>query len=178
MITKTISKLFKVTLVDGNNLRLKTRLKPLFQQLNFLKVDSSLKWKLQNLWVKCIITNFQKFFLPSFRKTSATHSYTTRNAVSDKFYIPKTLQGKTDQSIQVIGPKTWNALPSIVTKKSNNIPLFKKLIKYFVWCSRRNRFSLIISFVVVTFFTHKSLYCFVPFICVSVGVKKFFMHDD
>ena len=70
-----------------------------------------------------------KVFLPSFRKISATHAYTTRNAVSDKFYIPKTLHVKTDQSIRVTGPKIWNALPSKVTEKSNNIPLFKKLIK-------------------------------------------------
>ena len=108
-----------------------------------------------------------KVFLPSFRKILATHSYTTCNAVSDKFYIPKTLQGKTDQSIRVTGPKIWNALPSIVTKKSNNIPLFKKLIKYFVWCSGRNRFSLIISFIVVTFFTHKTfIVLFLLFVCV------------
>ena len=68
-----------------------------------------------------------KVFLPSFRKISATHSYTTRNAVSEKFYIPKTLHVKTDQSIQVTRPKLWNALPRIL--KSNNVPLFKKLMK-------------------------------------------------
>ena len=70
-----------------------------------------------------------KVFLPSFRKISATHSYTTRNAVSDKFYIPKTLHVKTDQSIRVTGSKIWNTLPRIVMEKFNNVPLFKKLIK-------------------------------------------------
>ena len=70
-----------------------------------------------------------KIFLPSLRKISVTHSYTTCNAVSDEFYIPKTLHVKTDQSIQVTGPKMWNALPRIALKKSNNVPLFKKLIK-------------------------------------------------
>ena len=70
-----------------------------------------------------------KVFLPSFRNISATHSYITRNAVTDKFYIPKTLHVKTDQSIRVTGPKIWNALPRIVMEKPNNVPLFKKLIK-------------------------------------------------
>ena len=70
-----------------------------------------------------------KVFLPSFRKISATHSCTTRNAVSDKFYIPKTLHVKTDQLIRLTGPKIWNALPCIVMEKSNHVPLFKKLIK-------------------------------------------------
>ena len=70
-----------------------------------------------------------KIFLPLFRKISATHSYTTRNAVSDKFYIPKTRHVKTNQSIRVTGPKIWNALPCIQMEKSNNVPLFKKLIK-------------------------------------------------
>ena len=69
-----------------------------------------------------------KIFLPSFRKISATHSYTIRNAVSDKFYIPKTLHVRTDQSIRVTEPKIWNALPQLVMKKSNVVPLFKKLI--------------------------------------------------
>ena len=71
----------------------------------------------------------QKTFLLWFRKISATHSYTTRNAVIDKFYIPKTLHVKTDQSIRVTGPKIWNALPRIAMEKSDNVPLFKKLIK-------------------------------------------------
>ena len=65
---------------------------------------------------KTFNNQIQKLFLPSFRKILATHSYSTCIAVSDKFYIPKTLHGKTDQLIQVTGPKIWKALPRIVTK--------------------------------------------------------------
>ena len=109
--------------------RLKTRLEPIFQQLNFLKVDSIFKMKVAKFMGKMHDNQIPQVFLPSFRKISATYSYTTRNAVSDKFYIPKTLYVKTDQSIRVTEPKIWNALPRIVMEKSNNILLFKKLIK-------------------------------------------------
>ena len=48
---------------------------------------------------KMLNNQIPEFFLPSCRKISATHSYTTRNALQKKFYIPKTLRVKTDQSI-------------------------------------------------------------------------------
>ena len=47
----------------------------------------------------------------------------------------------------------------------------------FVWCSMHNSSSLIISFVVVTFFTHKT-FIVLFFLCVCLGVKIFFTHDD
>ena len=112
-----------------NSFQLKTRLKPLFQQLNFLKVDSIFEMEVAKFMGKMHNNQIPKVFLPSLRRISATHWYTTCNAVSDKFYIPKTLHVKTDQSIRVTGPKIWNALPRIVMEKSNNVPLFKKLIK-------------------------------------------------
>ena len=81
------------------------RLKLLLQQLNFLKVDSIFKTEIAKFMGKMRNTQIPKVFLPLFRKISATHSYTTRNAVSDKFYFPKTLHVKTNQSIHVTGPK-------------------------------------------------------------------------
>ena len=94
----------------ANSFRLKARLKPLVQQPNFLKVDSIFKMEVAKLMGKMHNNQIPKIFLPLFRKISVTHSYITRNAVSDKFYIPKTLQVKNNQSIQVTEPKIWNAL--------------------------------------------------------------------
>ena len=68
-----------------NNFRLKTRMKPLFQQLNFLKVDSIFKMEVAKFMGKMHNNQIPKVFLPSFRKISVTHSYTTRNAVSQGF---------------------------------------------------------------------------------------------
>ena len=124
-------------------------MKPLFQQLNFRKVDSIFKMEVAKFMGKMHNNQIPKVFLPSFRKISATHSYTTRNAVSDKFYIPKTLHVKTDQSIRVTGPKIWNASPCIVMKKSNNVPLFKNLIKSH-FLLEQNSSSLYIRWVLVS----------------------------
>ena len=88
-----------------NSFQLKMRLKPLFQQLNFLKVDSISKMEVAKFMGKMHNNQILEVFLPSFRKISATHSYTTRNAVSDKFYIPKTLHVKSNQLIRLTGPK-------------------------------------------------------------------------
>ena len=100
------------------------KLKPFFQQPNFLKVDSIFKMKVAKFMGKMHDNQIPKNFLPSFRKISATHLDTTHNVVSDKFYIPKTLLAKTDQSILGTGPKIWNALPRIVMEKVNDVLLF------------------------------------------------------
>ena len=146
--------------------------------------------------------------LPSFRKISATHSYTTRNAVSDKVCIPKTLHVKTDQSIRVTGPKIWNALPRIVMEKSSNVPLFKILIKSHFLFEQNYSWSyvrwVLISllcickgyhilygalYTIVLHWSFPSLllrfllisplsFVIFSFFSVCIGLKKFFIHDD
>ena len=105
-------------------------------------------------------------------------------------------------SIRVTGPKIWNALPSKVMEKSNNIPLFKKLIKshffleqnyswsYVRWvlvsplCIRKGYqilygalYAIVLHWSFPLLLLHFLLIrplSFCSFICVCVGVKMFF----
>ena len=65
---------------------------------------------------KILNNQIPAIFLQSRGKVSATHSYANRNALLNKFYIPKTLHVKTDQSIRVSGTKIWNALQNTKQK--------------------------------------------------------------
>ena len=57
----------------------------------------------------------------SLPKIYIRNSYATRNALSNFFYIPKSLHVHTDQLIRVTGPKIWNALPRIIVEKVSNV---------------------------------------------------------
>ena len=69
--------------------------------------------------------------LKNFMKLSSVHTYNTRSALFNNYYVPQTNYCKTDQSLKVSGVKTWNNLPiSLRNKfKISSFNIVVKLLK-------------------------------------------------
>ena len=71
--------------------------------------------------------------LLNFSELSSIHTYSTRNAMSNKFFLQRTSYAKTNQSLKVTGVKIWNGLPDHLRNKAVNssIKTFSKLLKQY-----------------------------------------------
>ena len=101
----------------------KTGLNPLYKKLLFLKINGIYKFEVAKFMSKVYLNKFPQFsgdHLKDYRKLSTVHTYPTRNARLDNYFVglPKTCYIKTDQSIKVFGAKIWNNLPSRLKNKS------------------------------------------------------------
>ena len=60
-----------------------------------------------------------------FKHVSDTHSYNTRSATAEKFYIMSSRLDQLKNSFSRFGARLWNSLPDNI-RKSDNRKLFKK----------------------------------------------------
>ena len=112
----------------------KVRLQPLFQKLNFLRLNKIFKFEIAKFMVKFHSNKLPQFceeYLKSFVKVFSVHTHYTRSSFSNEYYVPKTFYHKTDQSLRVIGAKIWNDLPKCLRNKliTTSINNLSKLLK-------------------------------------------------
>ena len=100
---------------------------PYFIKLNILPVHflyvesvSCLMYDIQNKLAPVHIQNL-------FKHVSDIHSYNTRSATADKFYIMSSRLDQLKNSFSRFGARLWNSLPDNI-RKSDNRKLFKKQI--------------------------------------------------
>ena len=100
---------------------------PYFMKLNILPVHflyvesvSCLMYDIQNKLAPVHIQNLLKH-------VSDIHSYKTRSATADKFYIMSSRLDQLKNSFARFGARLWNSLPDDI-RKSDNRKLFKKQI--------------------------------------------------
>ena len=97
-----------------------TWLQPLFQKLNFLRLNKIFKFEIAKFMVKFHSNKLPQFceeYLKIFVKVSSVHTHYTRSSFSNEYYVPRTFYHKTDQSLRVIGAKIWNDLPKCLRNK-------------------------------------------------------------
>ena len=112
----------------------KVRLQPLFQKLNFLRLNKIFKFEIAKFMVKFHSNKLPQFceeYLKSFVKVSSVHTHYTRSSSSNEYYVPRTFYHKTDQFLRVIGAKIWNDLPKCLRNKliTTSINHSSKLLK-------------------------------------------------
>ena len=93
-----------------NKFGTKTRLKPLYEQLQVLNIDEIYKLEVAkvNLNKLPVFCSNQSTI---FRTLSSIHTYSTRRSVSSKsFYVQRTSLIKTNQSLKISGVKIWNSI--------------------------------------------------------------------
>ena len=98
----------------------KTRLKPLYVQLQVLNIDEVYKLKVAKFMAKVSLNKLPVFCgnqLTIFRTLPSIHTYSTQIASSTNFYVQKTLLIKTNQSLKISGVKIWNSFPRHITDK-------------------------------------------------------------
>ena len=98
----------------------KINLKPLFKNLQFLKLSGIFELETAKFMLKLHLNKLPDFcgdHLKNFIKVSSIHTYCTRRAISNNYYVPKTFSCNTDRSIKVSGAKIWNNLPNYLKNK-------------------------------------------------------------
>ena len=53
-----------------------------------------------------------------FNEVSSVHSYPTRAASSEKYYVQRTILAKTQQSVKTSGVNIWNNLPESIKQRA------------------------------------------------------------
>ena len=98
-----------------NKFGTKTRLKPLYEQLQVLNIDEIYKLEVAKFMTKVNLNKLPVFCCNQstiFRTLSFNiHTYSTRNVSSKSFYVQRTSLVKTNQSLKISGVKIWNSLP-------------------------------------------------------------------
>ena len=95
----------------------KVRLLPLYNKLNQLKLNSVYQLKVIKFMVKVKFKELPEAFTNYFHLSSNVHSYNTRHAKSESYYIPRFNKVKSQRSITVTGSKLWNKLPQEIKNK-------------------------------------------------------------
>ena len=101
---------------------------PLFSSLKILKVYDIAKTAILVLMHKSRNNTLPHKFQTYFQLTSQIHSYCTRGA--EKYAIPYARTRCRSNSIQVIGPRLWNLLPSTL-QEIKTLQRFKLKLKEF-----------------------------------------------
>ena len=101
-----------------------TKLKPLFEKLNLLNVNT-----IHELEAKLLNKQLPDYFSSLFSLTSSFHSFFTRSVANTNFFLSRTNLNKTDRSIKIVGPKIWNNLPNTIKEKFKKSKSFKSKLK-------------------------------------------------
>ena len=116
----------------------KTRLKPLYEQLQVLNIDEIYKLEVAKFMAKVNLNKLPVICcnkLTIFRTLSSILTYSTRSVSSKSFYEQRTLLVKTNQSLKISGVKIWNGLPRHIRDKvltSSDKTSLKVLQLYFL----------------------------------------------
>ena len=103
-----------------NNFGTKTKLKPLYEQLQALNINEIYKLEVAKFMAKVNSNKLPVFCRNQstiFRTLSSIHKYSTRSVSSKGFYVQRTSLVKTNQSLKIFGVKIWNSLPGHIRDK-------------------------------------------------------------
>ena len=101
-----------------NKLGRKTRLKPLYDELEILHINGIYVLEIAKFMAKVSSNTLSEDFSKNFSALTSVHTYSTRSALSKKFYVERTSYIKTNRSHKVSGVKVWNGLPSYIRDKA------------------------------------------------------------
>ena len=104
----------------------KTKLKPLYEKLKFLNVEDIFKLEIAKFMMKLNSNKLPDILTKKFAKVASAHSYSTGTSSSNDYFVPRSYQGKTNQSIRITGAKIWNDLPNELKNKVGNTSLMPK----------------------------------------------------
>ena len=116
----------------------KNRLKPLYDKLQLLNINGIYKLEVAKFMAKVslnILPVFSSDQTTIFRTLSSIHTYPTRSALSNKFYMQRTFLAKSNQSLKVSGVNIWNKLPKQLRDKvlTSSFKTSSKILKtYFL----------------------------------------------
>ena len=103
-----------------NKFGTKTRLKPLYEQLQVLNINEIYKLEVAKFMAKVNLNKLPLFCgnqLTIFRTLSSIHTYLTRSAFSKSFYVQITSLVKTNQSFKISCVKIWTSVPRHIRDK-------------------------------------------------------------
>ena len=103
-----------------NKFGTKTRLKPLYEQLQILNIDEIYKLEVAQFIAKVNLNKLPVFCSNQstiFRTLSSIHTYSIRSVSSKSFYVQRTSLVKTNQLLKISGVKIWNSLPRHIRDK-------------------------------------------------------------
>ena len=110
----------RVTRTLCNKLGTKTRLKPLYEQLQVLNIDEIYKLEVAKFMAKVNLNKLPVFCSNQstiFRTLSSINTFSTRSVSSQSFYMQRTSLVKFNQSLKISGVKIWNSLPGHIRDK-------------------------------------------------------------
>ena len=109
----------------------KTRLKPLYDELEILNINGIYKLEIAKFMAKVSSNTLSEDFSKNFSALTSVHTYSTRSALSKKFYVERSSYIKTNRSLKVSGVKVWNGLPSYIRDKAATscCKIFSKILK-------------------------------------------------
>ena len=111
----------------------KTRLSPIYRQLNFLNLSSIFELEVIKFVYKFKNKTLPILFYNYFRSASQTHSYPTRFALDLNWTVMPCNKTSTQRSICYEGNKIWNKLPIEVKKNyCLTFKIFCKKIKTYL----------------------------------------------
>ena len=103
-----------------NKFGTKTRLKPLYEQLQVLNIDEIYKLEVVKFMAKVNLNKLPIFCSNQstiFKTLSSIHMCLTQSVSSKSFYVQRTSLVKTNQSLKISGVKIWNSLPGHIQDK-------------------------------------------------------------
>ena len=107
----------------------KTRLKPLYDELEILNINGIYKLEIAKFMAKVSSNTLSEDFSKNFSALTSVHTYSTHSALFKKFYVQRTTYIKTNRSLKVSGVKVWNGIPSLSEIKQL-LPAAKPFQKY------------------------------------------------
>ena len=115
------------------SLFIKTKLNPLYQKLNLLKLINIFKQEILKFMYKYQNKSLPKCFFDFFAMFSKLHFYPTRFATCSNYSVMRVNKAISQRSIRYLGPKLWNELPTETKNRArNNKTAFIKSVKEFL----------------------------------------------
>lgn len=105
--------------------------KPLLKKLQILNLENMCKLEVGKIMFGCHHGHIPSKLVKLFTKSNKIHSYNTRQASNDGFFIPKTSSQYGKKTIKFRGSKLWNCIPQQI-KQAPSISNFKKKFKIYL----------------------------------------------
>ena len=110
----------------------KTRLKLLYNEVQILKINGICILEIGEFMTKVRFNTLSEDFLKNFiTALTSVHKYSTRSALSNKFYVERTSKVKTNRSLKVFDVNVWNSSPDCIRDKAvtSSCKTYSKILK-------------------------------------------------
>ena len=100
---------------------------PLFKSLNIIKLSDLVTFQIAIIMFKFHNQLLPPVFNDLFISVNRIHSYNTRHAAKQSYYLPKAKTNYGIFNIRFQGPRVWNSIEEQI--KSSSLKLFKEKLK-------------------------------------------------